>query len=130
MALYIGQTSSLLDYVERTADLPYSEEEETVNITSRVTLTSSSSQTTQARVGDGIYIPTVGCDDCGDYLDELNAVKDSLHSLDNAKADKSELDALAQEVSRALTLLRNKTNTVISMTDSNNNEVSVTVLAE
>lgn len=130
MAMYIGRTSSLLDYVERAANAPYPVEEETESITHHVTLMSSSSQTAQAQSCEAIYIPTVGCDDCGDYLVELNAVKDSLHSLDNAKADKSEVDALAQQVSRALTLLRNKTNTVIAMTDSNNNEVSVTVLAE
>ncbi len=107
MAIYIKHTFS--DNAERAANTPYSENGERC---------------------DTIYIPSVGCDDCGDYRVELNAVKDSLHSLDNAKADKSEVEALAQQVSRALTLLRNKRNTVIAMTDSNNNEVSVTVLAE
>lgn len=107
MAIYIKHTSS--DNVERAANTPYSDNGERC---------------------DTIYIPSVGCDDCGDYRVELNAVKDSLHSLDNAKADKATVLALQQQVADLITKIGRKTNTVIAMTDSNNNEVSVTVLAE
>lgn len=60
--------------------------------------------------GDGVYIPTGECDSCGQLVEEVEALK--------------------SEVAALKTLIGGKTNTVIAMTDTNNNEVSVTVLAE
>lgn len=60
--------------------------------------------------GDGVYIPTGECDSCGQLTRELAELK--------------------AEVTNLKTLIGGKTNTIIAMTDTNNNEVSVTVLAE
>lgn len=67
--------------------------------------------------GDGIYIPTEECDSCGSMVEELEALK-------------ATVAAQSAEITTLKGLIGNKTNTVIAMTDSNNNEVSVTVLAE
>lgn len=110
MALYMGRKET--SYVEVAAATPYPTEDTTpVQITSRITLGSPGNCTSGFGCSGGsIHIPTVGCDDCHDFAEELERVK-------------AQVVALEQRIG-------NKTDTIIAMTDTNNQEVSVTVLAE
>lgn len=61
--------------------------------------------------GNGVYIPTTDpCGECGSFEQEIEILKDRVSTLER--------------------LLAGKTNTAIAMTDSNNHEVTITVLAE
>ena len=61
--------------------------------------------------GNGVYIPTTDpCGECGSFEQEIEILKDRVSTLEE--------------------LLAGKTDTQIAMTDANNNEVTITVLAE
>lgn len=66
---------------------------------------------------NAIYIPEAPCDDCGDLRSDVKELQDSVA-------------VLVTKMTAIEALIGNKQNTVIAMTDTNNNEVSVTVLAE
>ena len=108
MALYMQRESS---YVETAAQTPYpTDEHVSTPISTRITLASGGCAQGIGCSGGAIHIPTAGCDDCEDFAQELALVKNKVLAIED--------------------LIGNKVNTIISMTDANNNEVSVTVLAE
>lgn len=87
----------------------------------------------------GLYMPTLEpCDDCSAMEERLTNLEGAVAYLQNdmtevksAIADiRTAISGLSQRISAIETLVGNKKNAEISMTDSNNNEVTVTVLAE
>lgn len=166
MALFIGGTSALKEYVERVSNMPVAVETEEPAV-SRVTLSSSTASSVQVCDMDGVYIPEAPCSDCSFIIDDVVALQDAVTDLnadmaeaqgnitalqsgvsalsnnkvdkvagkglstnDYSNAEKQKVASLVTKVAAIEALLGDKQNTVIAMTDSNNNEVSVTVLAE
>lgn len=89
--------------------------------------------------GGAVFIPELEpCTDCSAMESRLSNLEGTVAYLQNdmtqVKSDivdiRTALSGLSRRISAIETLIGNKTNTELSMTDSNNNEVTVTVLAE
>ena len=115
MALNMGRKrSSLEEYVIRASQSGPSQETSEVITMPGITLGTSSGTGCVSGFGcqgDPIHIPTPDpCGECGGFQRDIEILKDRVDSIEQ--------------------LLGDKTNTVIAMTDSSNNEVSIVVLAE
>lgn len=103
--------------------------------------------------GEGVHLPPLeSCDECSAMADQLNALDDAVDDLQTTLAStnstvatlqsaltgsqgditalQTAVTGLTQRLAALERLIGNKQNTVIAMTDENNNETSVTVLAE
>lgn len=115
MALNMGRKrSSLEDYVIRASQQTSAQEQEEAITMPGVRLSQNNGTGCVSGFGcngDPIHIPVPDpCGECGGFQQDIEMLKDRVSVLED--------------------LLGDKTDTVISMTDSSNNEVSIVVLAE
>lgn len=111
MDLNLGKrTSSLEEFVVRSTQKSYPQQNTVIMPDFRGNLGAGFASGCDCKVGP-IFIPTPSpCSECGTMERDLEMLKDRVLELEN--------------------LIGEKTDTVIAMTDTNNNEVSIVVLAE
>lgn len=89
--------------------------------------------------GGAVYLPPLeSCDECDALSDQVTALDNSVDAMQtalsstnsNVAALQTAVTSLTRRIADLETLIGNKQNTVLSMTDENNNVTTVTVLAE
>lgn len=73
---------------------------------------------------NGLYLPEIECNDCSTLVDQVLALESAVSDLQVALA------AAQDDILALQTLIGNKQDVVLAMTDESNNVTSVTVLAE